>query len=102
MNENVKSILKEVYKVSSMFKARRDNLIKELQNQGIKQAFIFDPANVFYYTGFHSEPHERFMAFFIETETEENHLFVPALDKDAAEEAADIQFIQAISDEENP
>lgn len=102
LNKNIKSILKEVYKVSSMFKARRDNLIKELQNQGIKQAFIFDPANVFYYTGFHSEPHERFMAFFIETETEENHLFVPALDKDAAEEATDIQSIQAISDEENP
>lgn len=93
---------KEVYILSSMFEARRDKLVHKLQQQGISQAFIFDPANVFYYTGFHSEPHERFMAFFIRTETKETHLFVPALDKDAAQEATDISSIHAISDEENP
>lgn len=81
---------------------RRKKLSALLQAEGIEQTIIFDPANVFYYTGFNSNPHERFMALFLNTKTNETHLFVPALDKDAAALATDIESVISISDGENP
>lgn len=87
--------------MDTILKERKNILIKELQNQGVGQVFIFDPANIFYYTGFYSNPHERFMALFIHASSKTYYLFVPSLDKDAAKES-DVSCIHAISDEENP
>lgn len=86
----------------TLYEDRRKTLINELQKNNVDQAFIFAPANVFYYTGFLSEPHERFMALYVNAKTEDEHLFVPALDFDAAKQAANMTEIHPISDNEVP
>ncbi|MCG7346145.1 Xaa-Pro peptidase family protein [Sporosarcina sp. ACRSL] len=63
---------------------------------------ITDPANVFYYTGFNSDPHERFMSLLMDIKNDELYLFVPALDKEEATQASDIKKIIPISDEQSP
>ncbi|HLQ72832.1 MAG TPA: Xaa-Pro peptidase family protein [Bacillota bacterium] len=82
--------------------SRRTELMKKAAEANNQHLLILDPANVFYYTGFLSEPHERFMGLYINLEKEEMHFFVPALDETAAAKASDVASIIPISDEESP
>lgn len=86
----------------SEFQQRINQLKNELTKENIDLALITDPANVFYYTGFNSDPHERFMAFAFEPKNEKFTMFVPALDQDAAKGESIIEDIIPISDEEDP
>lgn len=88
--------------MSTIYTQRRDALQQHLTEQEIEVGMITDPSNVFYYTGFLTEPHERFMALFIDTKKAHSVLFVPALDKSAAEAVSDVSDIIPISDEEEP
>src|SRR5699024_2280236 len=80
--------------------------LKELQDylkkEDIEVGMITSPANVFYYTGFDCDPHERFMSLVIDNLANKFHLFVPALDLDLAKGQDVITNITPISDEENP
>src|SRR5699024_12379949 len=82
-------------------KNRINKLKENLIENNIDLAIIMDPANVFYFTGFNSNPHERFLAFILEPKNDKYFLFVPALDKDAASNESIIDQIISISDEEN-
>lgn len=73
-----------------------------LQKEDIDIGMVMSPANVFYYTGFNSDPHERFMALIIDNRSDQTHLFVPALDLEIAESQNVIKHITPISDEQNP
>lgn len=86
----------------SIYEQRLQALTEHLQLHGYRGAMIHDPANVFYYTGFNSDPHERFMALVIDVVKEERVFFVPALDRDAAEEASTIRPVVPISDDQLP
>lgn len=88
--------------MTSIYKQRRNALNKHLTKQNIDVAMITDPANVFYYAGFNSEPHERFLSLMIDVKENQTILFVPALDKSAADEVSDVQNIIPILDEEEP
>lgn len=88
--------------MSTIYEHRRTALAQYLSEQEIEIAMITDPANVFYYSGFNSEPHERFMSLMIDTRVEQTILFVPALDKSAAEAVTDVTTIIPISDEQVP
>nr|WP_313892413.1 aminopeptidase P family N-terminal domain-containing protein [Psychrobacillus sp.] len=88
--------------MSNLFDVRRTILKHYLVEQAIDAVMITDPSDVFYYTGFNSNPHELFMSLIINTQNNMSSLFVPALDKDVAIQAADIEHIIPISDEQNP
>lgn len=83
-----------------------DNRLTTLQNylkdQGIDAAIVTDPANVFYYTGFDSDPHERFLALVLDIRSQIFSLFIPALDKEIAENESHIKRIVSIADKEDP
>lgn len=81
---------------------RLEELKRYLQMKKIDIAMITSPASVFYYTSFYSDPHERFMALVIDTRSDKNHLLVPALDFDIANEQQVVTRIKPISDEDNP
>lgn len=81
---------------------RLEKLQTYLDEEDIDLAMITDPTNVFYYTGFLSDPHERFLALVIEKESNQVRLFVPALDQEMAKEEANVKGIIPISDEEDP
>ncbi|MTW84492.1 M24 family metallopeptidase [Virgibacillus dakarensis] len=84
------------------YKSRLKTLQERLEEKNIEVAMITAPANVFYYTGFNSDPHERFMALVLDNRTQKFTLFVPALDKEMAEQASIVKNIVPISDEEDP
>lgn len=86
----------------TIYETRRAKLIEYLKQNDIRVAMIHDPENVFYYTGFLSDPHERFMAYFIDVKKDEAYFFVPALDKDAAALASQLDNIVPISDDQLP
>ncbi len=88
--------------MATVYTNRRETLIQYLTSEKIEIAMITDPFNIFYYTGFLSEPHERFMAVMIDVKADQTVLFVPALDKSAADAISDVSTIIPISDEEEP
>ncbi|MBM7587360.1 Xaa-Pro dipeptidase [Bacillus pakistanensis] len=88
--------------MSEQYQKRLNKFIQYLENQQVDVAIVNSPKNVFYYTGFHSEPYERFMALVIDLRNQKNYLFVPALDQEAAEETSYVKEIVPVSDELNP
>ena len=88
--------------MTEVYQIRRKEFMHNLASKGISHTLLLDPANVFYYTGFLSEPHERFMALYMNAESDKEILYVPALDQTAAEQASDVQHIIPISDVDNP
>ncbi|MBD7909336.1 M24 family metallopeptidase [Sporosarcina gallistercoris] len=88
--------------MTDMYEKRRRALRTHLQDQSLSAVLVTDPANVFYFTGFNSDPHERFLGLYIEASDGKTILFTPALDKDAAAESSDIETIVPISDEQLP
>ncbi|ASK64370.1 peptidase M24 family protein [Virgibacillus phasianinus] len=73
-----------------------------LEQENIEVAMVTSPANVFYYTGFNCEPHERFMALVVDNRSNNISLFVPALDEESASNESSVRRIIPVSDEENP
>ena len=88
--------------MSEQFQIRLNTLIQYLEEQQVDMAIVNSPKNVFYYTGFNSEPFERFMALVIDVRKGSNYLFVPALDQEDAERSSNVKCIVSISDEINP
>ncbi|WP_047986400.1 M24 family metallopeptidase [Ornithinibacillus californiensis] len=88
--------------MSINYQNRITTLKNNLNEKGFDVAMITSPANVFYYTGFHSDPHERFMALVIDNRIDDFLLFVPALDKEIAEDESFVKNIISISDEQDP
>lgn len=81
---------------------RMNMLTTRLKKEGADLAIIMDPSNIFYFTGFNSDPHERFMGLILNLKTETHTLFVPALDESVAAETSAVQNIVTINDEQNP
>lgn len=86
----------------SIYQKRLKQLQLYLNEQKLDFAIVTQPKNIFYYTGFNSEPYERFMAVVIDLQKSEEYLFVPALDYEAASEHSYVKNIIPISDDENP
>lgn len=84
------------------YETRQRRLIESLKDNGVNGALLLSPANIFYYTGFLSNPHERFMGLAIIPETRHAILFVPALDHEAASGAAAVDQIIPIQDDQLP
>ncbi|MBE1553329.1 M24 family metallopeptidase [Sporosarcina limicola] len=88
--------------MGKIYENRRILLKTYLTENTFDAVMITNPANVFYYTGFNSDPHERFMALVIDVVGDKTYLFVPALDKEAATLVSDVTNIIPISDEQDP
>ena len=71
----------------NVWTSRKAKLRAHLSNGGIDAAFISNPTHLYYFTGFLSEPHERFLALYLDARTGEETLFVPSLDAEAASRA---------------
>ncbi|QED49105.1 M24 family metallopeptidase [Cytobacillus dafuensis] len=88
--------------MQEQYQSRLNTLVNYLENLHVDLAIIKDPKNVFYYTGFNSNPHERFMALVIDLKKQSQYLFVPSLDLEIAEGDSYVKRIIPVSDELNP
>lgn len=83
------------------FEKRFQQLKSFMQTQNIDLLMITSPINIYYFTGFFSDPHERFMALFYSKEGEAS-LFVPSLDEESAQQQSAVSNIIPITDTDNP
>ncbi|WP_077328712.1 M24 family metallopeptidase [Virgibacillus siamensis] len=88
--------------MSMDYQNRLNQLRKGFKDNHFSLALISNPSNVFYYTGFNSDPHERFMALAWNGKTDEFTLFVPALDLEIANDASIVKTIIPVADDEDP
>jgi len=84
------------------YEQRLEELTTYLKKEEIDIAMITYPPNVFYYTGFNTDPHERFLALMIDTRSDQYFFFVPELDAEIAKNDSMIETIIPISDAEDP
>ena len=80
---------------------RMERFTEWMKQEQIDFALVSSPSNVYYLTGFYTNPHERFMGLFI-TSGGDVHLIVPELDKNQAIEKGTISKVLGYSDAEGP
>ena len=81
-----------------MYRERKQALRNRLRQERDAMAFIVSPVHIHYYTGFKSEPHERFFAFIYDAKQEKTYLFLPTLDYEKAKEIAQVDELVPVSD----
>ncbi|QDP40860.1 M24 family metallopeptidase [Radiobacillus deserti] len=80
---------------------RVDRLLQHMEAEGIDGAFITSKANIYYYTNYFTDPHERLVALYIDT-SGNRLLILPGMEKEDAKHAGwDGDFL-AYSDTEDP
>lgn len=86
----------------TVYQSRQKQILQYIQQTQSEAILLMVPKNIYYFTGFLSEPHERFFALYIDGQTGKSILFVPSLDMDAAQAEAVVDEIIPVSDVENP
>jgi Xaa-Pro dipeptidase len=84
----------------SIYEARLSRIRDWMKENNVAVTLVTSPPNVLYLTGFDCHPHERFMALCLQA-TGESTLFVPTLEKTAAEQSG-FDHIVTVSDTDNP
>ncbi len=80
------------------YKARRTRLAESLEAHGLTIALITSPSSVYYFTGFLTNPHERFLGLFVNGE--DATLVLPAME--APKASTFISDCRAYTDQEGP
>ena len=88
--------------IITVYSSRQKQILQYVQKLQSEAILLMVPKNIYYFSGFLSEPHERFFALYIDVQTEKTILFVPSLDMDAAQAEAVVDEIIPVSDVENP
>ncbi|WP_048602673.1 M24 family metallopeptidase [Rubeoparvulum massiliense] len=85
-----------------MFEQRLHDLLSKLKSLNCQDVLIVNPMHVYYFTGFYSDPHERFMGLFL-NEKKGLYLIVPALEVEHAHQVCQIPAkIVGYTDAEGP
>jgi Xaa-Pro dipeptidase len=84
------------------YETRLLKLRNAMDESQIELALVTSPTSIYYFTGFFSDPHERFMALVIDQRRDHVSLFVPSLDKEAALAASIVESVIPVSDQDNP
>ncbi|HJV44927.1 MAG TPA: Xaa-Pro peptidase family protein [Bacillota bacterium] len=88
--------------MSNVYKQRLNQVKNYLREHKIEAALITSPTSIYYLTGFFSDPHERFLALFMDSRNDRDKLIVPSLDLEAALETSYVKDVVPISDIQNP
>ncbi|MGG0670208.1 Xaa-Pro peptidase family protein [Lederbergia citrisecunda] len=83
-----------------MYKFRREKLLSHMKEHGVEMAIITSNINIYYFTGYYSNPRERLTALILDA-SGESTLLVPSLDK-LAGELADVRKVLDYQDHEDP
>lgn len=88
--------------MTSIWQSRKESLLAYMKENGIDLVILTSPTNVYYFTGFHCNPHERFLALTLDARNGEEALYMPLLDYSAAEPFIGSSKAVPISDMDNP
>jgi Xaa-Pro dipeptidase len=84
----------------SIFQKRREQLINPASARGVDTLIVSNPTNIFYFTGIHVTPYERFIAFILNAQTGQCYMVLPSLEKGTSVDTS-IEVI-LYEDHENP
>lgn len=84
-----------------MAQTRIEKLYALLDQKKLDVALVTLPSLIYYFTGFHTNPHERFVAL-VCPKGDSPFLFVPALDCEKAERVSSVSTVIAHTDSQNP
>ncbi|AQS54640.1 M24 family metallopeptidase [Novibacillus thermophilus] len=84
------------------YQSRLKSLRHKMAEDNVDVAMITSPVNVYYFTGFYTDPHERFLALVIDNRGDQISLFVPELEERAAKDVVDTCTLISVPDGENP
>ncbi|UFJ38865.1 Xaa-Pro peptidase family protein [Brevibacillus humidisoli] len=84
-----------------MDSSRFQRLRAFMEQQNLQAVLLTSPKHVYYFTGFYTNPHERFLGLLVPHHGEPV-LIVPALDEEAARQTSSIQQIVSHTDTQNP
>lgn len=87
--------------MGNVYEQRLQLLQSYLKDQQVEASMITSPINIYYFTGFFSDPHERFMALWV-TKEGQTVLYVPSLDEESAAKASAVRTIIPIKDTDDP
>lgn len=76
------------------YQERQAHFFSNVKSRQVDGVIVFNTTNIFYLTGFFFRPSERPIAFFIDPK-QHTHLFVPAMEREHAEEYATVEFIHS-------
>lgn len=85
-----------------MYKQKQHQLMQELKEKNIDVALVTSPINIYYLTGFLSDPSERFFVLTLNVKNETTTLFLPKLDEEAGKAQAAVDQFIAIDDTDEP
>jgi Xaa-Pro dipeptidase len=88
--------------MSRSYEMRINQVKSYMREHNIEAALVTSPTNVYFFTGFFSDPHERFMALLIDLREDFTQLIVPSLDQEAAEGVSFVKNIVPVEDTEDP
>lgn len=88
--------------IGTVFENRLEKIYQQMTEHSIDVAMLTSPTNIYFLTGFYSDPHERFFALILDGKTKEASFFVPALDVDSAQAASFVKKIISVSDTDHP
>lgn len=86
---------------SQVYENRLNRFYQWMDKNDLSVALISSPTNVYYLTGFYSNPHERFMGLFL-ISGQEPILITPELDKEEANRKTSLNNIFGYADHEGP
>lgn len=84
-----------------LMEARLQKVVSWLKEKNVETAFISSTENVFYLTGFHTDPHERLLGLFLFNEAEPM-LVCPSMEVGQAKEASWKFDVIGYEDHQNP
>lgn len=88
--------------MTTEYEKRVSRLLDFMDEKNWDVALVTSPLNIYYFTGFLSDPYERFLALAVDNRTKKSMLFVPALDEELAHAKSTISNIIPIADGDNP
>lgn len=91
----------EISTGEDIYRKRRSSLVERLAGRGMDGCVIFSPANIYYLTGFFSDPHERVLALFLFADGE-TLLIAPALDREGVLASCRLEQFYFYRDHEDP
>lgn len=88
--------------IHNPYVSRLNRLMSYMEEQKIDVAMVTSPTNIYYFTGFFSNPNERFMSLVIDSRAADISLYVPSLEFTHASEASAVPTVIPVSDTDNP
>lgn len=88
--------------MTDLYQSRITKLLTYMDGRGVESAIITSPENIYYLTGYYTNPFERFLALVIRRGTNDHLLFTPSLDVGEAKEHSLGCTVIPISDTDDP